>query len=369
MELFDYIFKDSACVYDAGANIMSETGVLESTENMKRTEILEEHKDSIWYAETEGYWYCCLPDSTKKSGWKNVKRRKQDAIETVLCDYYMQLEKQQQETTTKEKMTFEALFYEFMEYKKIKVSSGTIRRMMIDWNKYYKPHPELIHKSYKEITEIDVDIFLNTIVNEDSIKDKAFHNMCGILKQTFKYAVQMKYIEQTPYRVDVNNKKIIPSHKNPSEKEVYSPEEKQRFYKEVQRRLENNPLHIVALAVLLDFELGTRRGEILALENSDIHENEIHICKQVVEEYDVSDINKPKLTGYKAVNYTKTDSGDRWLVLTENAKKIIARIKEVNREASESYGDFIFVQNGYLIEPTKLYNFIKDVCKRIDMCC
>ena len=81
----------------------------------------------------------------------------------------------------------------------------------------------------------------------------------------------------------------------------------------------------------------------------------------------MSDVKNPKYTGYKAVEYTKTESGDRWLVLTDKAKKIIARIKEVNKEAFESYEDFLFVQHGYLIEPTRLYNFIKDVCKSINI--
>lgn len=376
MKGFEYIFKDSACIFDAGVCtfgasacvsdagdcIMNNTGVLESTEDMKRRETLEKHSKSIWYSEKEGYWYCCLPDSTKKSGWKNIKRKKKSDIEKLLCDFWIE-----RENKTKDGMTLESLFFEFMEFKKIKVSGGTIRRMMIDWNKYYEPHQEFIQKPFKDITEIDIDIFLNTIVNDTPIKDKAFCNMCGILKQTLEYAVFKKYIEKSPYRVDVNRKKIIPSRKNASEEEIYSTEEKQKFFKEVERRLQNNPLHIVALAVLLSFELGTRRGEILALKHSDIHENEIHISRQVIEDFDVSDVKNPKYIGYKVVEYTKTESGDRWIVLTDKAKKLIARIKEVNKEAFESYEDFLFVQHGYLIEPTRLYNFIKDVCKSINI--
>ena len=207
MEGFNYIFEDStwgfdadagacafdasACVSDAGACIMNNTGVLESTENMKRTEILKEHSNSIWYSEKEGYWYCCLPDSTKKSGWKNVKRKKKSDIENLLCDHYINLEKQSQENADKRNMTLESLFYEFMEYKKKLVKAGTIKRMVADWERFYKPHPELIQKPFKELTKIDIDMFFNNIVNEHSLKDKAFHNMCGVLKQTLKYAIMI----------------------------------------------------------------------------------------------------------------------------------------------------------------------------------
>lgn len=62
--------------------------------NMRRTEILKEHSNSIWY-------------SKKKSD-----------IENLLCDHYINLEKQSQENADKRNMTSESLFYEFMEYKK-----------------------------------------------------------------------------------------------------------------------------------------------------------------------------------------------------------------------------------------------------------
>ncbi len=57
---------------------------------------------------------------------------------------------------------------------------------------------------------------------------------------------------------------------------------------EMERRLKNNPSNTAPLAVLLDFELGTRKGEILAISRSDISGNKIHIHRQLVEEYGYS---------------------------------------------------------------------------------
>ncbi|MDY2814832.1 MAG: tyrosine-type recombinase/integrase [Dorea sp.] len=185
--------------------------------------------------------------------------------------------------------------------------------------------------------------------------------------QTFEYALDAEYIDKSPYRVKVNKKKIIPTRKKPSEQEVYSQEEKTLLLAELERRLSNNPYHIVALAIMLEFELGTRRAEILAISNSDIKDDKVHICKQIVDEYDVSDLSKPKLTGYKVVDYTKTRDGDRYLPLTAKAKSIISRIQRINMETGESYKDFLFVQNGYLINPNKLYDLIKDACGCINI--
>ena len=75
---------------------------------------------------------------------------------------------------------------------------------------------DAILKPYKEITPIDVDDFLNPIVNTMEIKNKAFYNMCGILKQTFEYAVSARYISQSenPYRVEINKKTLFLTERN-----------------------------------------------------------------------------------------------------------------------------------------------------------
>lgn len=383
MEGFNYIFEDStwgfdadagacafdasACVSDAGACIMNNTGVLESTENMKRTEILKEHSNSIWYSEKEGYWYCCLPDSTKKSGWKNVKRKKKSDIENLLCDHYINLEKQSQENADKRNMTLESLFYEFMEYKKNLVKAGTIKRMVADWERFYKPHPELIQKPFKELTKIDIDMFFNNIVNEHSLKDKAFHNMCGVLKQTLKYAVDAEYIDKNLYRVNVNKKKVIPTRKKDNQKEIFLPEEQKLLIEEMERRLSNNPVNTAPLAVMLDFEIGVRKGEMLGLRGSDIVDGKIHVCRQVVEKFDETDINNIKSLGFEIVDYTKSECGDRWIPLTERALYLISRIKRINKENNNTYKDFLFVRDGNIMTPDAIDTQLLRGCEYIDI--
>ena len=356
------------CNSHANAFMINSTGVLESTEEMKKTEILEKYGDVIKHYRTgeDSYYYFRIPDKTIKGGAFRRKKKSREQIEDALYKYYLAKEKEEKESSSKDKTTFEQLFYEFMEHKKEKVSAGTIRRMMIDWKKYYNTKQDFIHKPYKEITPIDIDDFLNGIVNTTEIKDKAFCNMCGILKQTFNYAVSARYISgnENPYRVEVNKKKIIPTRKKPSEEEVYNAEETQKLITEMKRRLQNNPANTSLLAIMLEFELGTRRGEILAVKDSDIANGEIHIHRQIVDVYDVSDLNNAKLKGYKAVEYTKSDAGDRYIPLTHKAMQYIKQIRQINSETGEYYQDFLFVQDGYLINPNKLYNIIKDACKR-----
>lgn len=345
--------------------IINITGVLESTNEMRKQEILREHDDLIWYAEREGYWYCRLPDSTKKNGWKNVKRKKQDAIENVLCDYFKKLEKQQQENMAKENMTLEALFYEFMEHKKSKVKPGTIKRMMIDWRRFYLPHPEFIRKSFREITRIDIDDFFNSVISEHTLKDKAFNNMCGILKQTLNYAVDAEYIDKSPYRVEINKKKIIPTRKNHNQKEVFLPDEQELLLEEMERRLENNPSNTAPLAVMLDFEIGVRIGEMLAIRESNIVDGHLFIREQVVEKIDDTDINNVKCNGFEAVDYTKSECSRRKIPLTNRALDIIERIRQINKKNGFAYKDYLFVRDNCLMTPDMIDSQLSQGCKYI----
>jgi integrase len=252
-----------------------------------------------------------------------------------------------------------------MRYKSGKVSSGTIRRMMADWDRFYAPEKDFISEPFGNITKIQIDNFLNGVLDKYHLKKKSFYNMCGILKQCFQYAVDAEYTDKNPYRTNVSKKKFAGNPKKTSKKEVYQKDEKELFIAEMERRIMNNPSNTAPIAVMLDFELGTRKGEILAISESDISDNHVHIHRQVVEDWDVSDLDNIKSLGFKVVEYTKSDDGDRVLPLTDKAKRLIRKVKEVNAEYGNLYKDYLFVRNGYIMSPDALDAQVKRGCEYI----
>lgn len=338
---------------------------VQATIEMKRkNEILKEYGSCIWYSEKEKTWYCHIPDETKKSGRKKVKRKKKEDIEEVVYQYYKEKEEKIEYEKDKTVMIFKDLFDEFIQYKSREVSSCTIKRMAADWKKFYIG-TEIIEKSINKITKIDVDNFFNNVLEENNLKPKAFYNMCGLLKQTFQYAVDSDYIDKSPYRTKINKKKFADNSKKPAEYEVYQSDEKEKIIQEMERRLKNNPKNTATLAVMLDFELGTRKGEILAITESDIKNGWIHIHRQVVSKFDISDINHVKSNGFEVVDYTKSSDGDRWIPLTKNAIDIIRRVKNINDQYGEHYKDFLFVKNGNVMPPYVIDTQIVWGCKYI----
>ena len=339
--------------------------VQEQVEMKKREEILKRHQYSIWHSNKEDVWYSYLPDDSKANNRKKIKRKRKRDLEDVICDFYLSVQNESQETEQLKDYSIESMFYEFMTHKANEVNSGTIKRMMADWTRFYEPEKEFIAISVQNLTKVNVDDFFNAVLGKHNLKKKAFYNMCGILKQTLEYAVDAEYIEKNPYHIKVNKKKFASSSKKPSAKEVFQADEKERLLDEMERRLRNNPSNTAPLAVMLDFELGTRKGEILAICRSDIVDNRIHIHRQLVEEFDTSNLSNMKSKGFQVVDYTKSADGDRWLPLTEQAKRIIKRIEAINEEYGHQYKDFLFVRDGRCLTPDAVDTQIKRGCEYI----
>lgn len=350
--------------YIAENDMIDLSYVQEQVKMKRREEILKQHHYSIWHSEKEDVWYSYLPDNSKANNRKKIKRKNKRDLEDIIYDYYLSMRSEQVEMQSND-LSIESMFYEFMKHKANEVNGGTVKRMMADWSRFYEPEKEFIATSVKKLTKIDVDDFFNAVLGKYNLKKKAFYNMCGILKQTLDYAVDAEYIEKSPYRIKVNKKKFVSSSKKPSEKEVYRADEKELLISEMERRMKNNPANIAPLAVMLDFELGTRKGEILAIGKEDIVGNRIHIHRQLVEEFDTSDLCHIKSLGFHVVDYTKSEDGDRWLPLTDKAKKIIRRIEETNKKYGHCYKDFLFVKDGKCLSPDAIDAQIKRGCEYI----
>lgn len=371
METYKYSNKThipfSNIIWGECLNIDDELGVsaVVGAEDMKKNQILKEHGNVIkQYRDKDGgyYYHFRIPDKTQKSGYYRKKAKHREDIEKKLVQYYLELEKKEQEEDNR---TLESVFYECMEYKKTKRKPETIRRAIADWKKFYEPQPEFIHKNIKEINGIDVDNFFSKVLENKPLKNKAFKNLSGLLKQTFGYAVDMNYIDKSPYRIRINEKQIIYAGRKSNEQSVFFPKEQEKLIEEMERMLSANPKTITPLAVELNFQLGLRVGELMALRYSDIENDFIHIQRQYVVHTDATDTKNPRKSGYDIVDHTKSKKGDRLIPLTEEAKRLIERIRSANEQNNNICEDFLFVYRGKVIQPKSVEDRIGKGCKNI----
>jgi integrase len=287
--------------------------VLEQSANLKRSRILKKHKTEYWQSQGDTYngWFWRNPCKETNPNRTLIKRKRQEDIEKVIVDHYLKLEQKLLQQLSRDNMTFEELFYEFIEDKKTKRASGTIKRNTSDWKKFIKPHTWFTEMSFKSIKKLDVDKLFNSIIKEHHVNDKAFGNIVGLVKQAYQYAIEADYIDKSPYRINVNKELVEAFQKKDSKLEVFQPHERELLITEQERRLLNNPSNTANLAIILCFELGARKGEILALRDSDIdyEKRVLTISRQFVDNDVIDDIENIKRIGYKVTNRTKGRTG------------------------------------------------------------
>ena len=93
----------------------------------KREQYLNMHPYSIW--ENKGYYYTWLPDRSKKSGRRQIKRRKLTALEDAII----------KEVKESQKVTIEDLFEEYID-RKVKndsIKPSTVYRYRTVFKRHY----------------------------------------------------------------------------------------------------------------------------------------------------------------------------------------------------------------------------------------
>ena len=124
-------------------DIINLDDVRRKIEMKKRTDILAAHKYAITYGK-DGYWKTYVPDSTKKTGRKLLKKNTKEKLEQAIILHY----KKQTDTDT---LTLETLYPKWLKYYSLHTnSSSTVKRITSDWNKYYK-NDNLIKQPIKSL--------------------------------------------------------------------------------------------------------------------------------------------------------------------------------------------------------------------------
>ena len=146
-----------------------------------------------------------------------------------------------------------------------------------------------------------------------------------------------------PRQIAMPSKNVfIEPEAKPEEVIIYSSTTKREVIKEALEQFEKTK-NTAYLAICLNFNLGLRIGELVALRECDIKENTIHICRAESKNYTKDKNGKIVRDGYKVVQHPKTDAGIRTLILTPDAKKYIKMALDENNANGRSDEDYIFL--------------------------
>lgn len=336
--------------------------VQEQIEMTKREEYLNLHKEkyNIWQG-SNGSWYTYLTDETKNAGRRLVKKSTLTKIEDEIVGYYKALEKKD----THDSLTFSDIKKEWIEYKDLESASESYAvKLEYDYNRYWKD-TEIVKMAIKDIDTLALEVFLLKAVEENHMTKRAYSDMKGIINMLYDYAIMKKIVSVNVARsIVVKKNKFAPSKKKENTKEVFLTGEQKSIVDEVMKDYYQNPEFTTPLAIPLGFQIGDRIGELVALKPSDIEGNYLHIQRQEIACFKMVDGVRKK-AGWKVVEYTKSEAGDRTIYLTPTARKIINLLIESNVRNGYDSDCYLFMNKGNKIHARAVDSQLRKYCRHI----
>lgn len=315
-------------------NLNEDDVLKEMKEIMKRNTILKQHKENykVWQAK-DGRWKTKLPDGSKYG--KLVAKATLENLENFIVDYYKAMCEEQE--------TLQAIYPKFIEYKYLSSDKGTANKLQWVWNTYYKDST-IIKVELSKMTVGDLSEWLLELIAKRNLTKKKYVEVKGLMNQLYDYCISHNMVQiNLPRQIAMPSKNVFTEPKaKPEEEIIYSSHTKCEVIKEALEQFEKTK-NTAYLAICLNFNLGLRVGELVALRECDIKENTIHICRAESKNYTKDKNGKIVRDGYKVVQHPKTDAGIRTLVLTPDAKKYIKMALDENKANERSDEDYIFL--------------------------
>ena len=316
----------------------------------KRKKIEEQHNCRIWQA-SDGRWKTYYQDSCGKRKLIAYKHR-DDLIDKLAELYY---------DDTKNPHIVE-IFEEWLDdkLKKNEISKTSAGRYRQDFDRYFKRYGW----DQKRIRSVTMDNLTehvkDTIVNE-KLTQKTFGNFRIIIRGIFFQARKEKLCDfniKTLIDDMFISKKSFTVKKKDATEEILNDYETEKMITYLNEH--KDPLN---MAILLVFYTGLRIGELCALKKTDIVDGEyLHI--QRTETYVRNQCQIDNKTSTDITDCPKTESGDRYIFLSQEARDVIQWLLDYTPNDTEW---LIVSGNQKRIVRATLHRRLTKVCNEIEI--
>lgn len=250
------------------------------------------------YKANNGTWYI----KVKRNGVYITKRgfySKHDAD----MSYDEVISKALYEKKLKSELTIENIWNDFVEYRKLQVSSGTLVCDRSNYN-YFKN---------LELTRSAITKFYKDIISNNNLSSQKKHQIIATLKAVLKVAYYNKKISAELYQdldVTLVLPKIEKSMQTSKDRDAWSQDEIDKFFSVIPKDTQEYVLFRTF------FELGCRIGELLGLQVQDYDRNsrKIAILRQRIHINGQGYVNTPKL---------KTNASYRLILISEDLSNLL----------------------------------------------
>lgn len=334
------------------AGIIDLDSVQEELMKTKREKVRKLHRAKLTPPKSEGgRWQTWYVDSKGKH--VNVKARSEEELLDKLIPIYLS-------NSHIEKMTFYELYEEWLEYKTSMVNSiNTIQRHKQHYKKYLKDS-KLHNMTFVKIDSITLEKECNNLVRENKFSAKEWGNIKTIIKGMYEYAMRNHYINENPFlevKIMVKFRQVI---RKTGRTETYNTDELQTLHSYLDEMYAETG-DSVFMAVKINFYLGLRVGELVALKWKDLLEDKkIHIVREEIRNHVTYE--------REVVEHTKTNT-DRFVVLVPTARYLFSKLANVKEDELYDYcidheDDFIFLREGKRIDTRKINYVLEKFAER-----
>lgn len=327
---------------------MSSDDVLALIE-MNRQKYLSMHKAPITQGKgAEKRWATSVPDTTKASGRRTIRKKTKEEVENELIKYYKELEILTKQNTVSMNITLAECFTKWIEYasERPNIASETIRKYRNDYKRFIK-NSEFGKLRVKDIDYIELEVFLIDEVKRLALKKKALDNLFGYLKHMFKYAMRQRIIQTDPCNlVDLQNvRAYCNTETKTTDERVLSESETQALLNRLHKHQADYPLYMADYAIEICIHTGLRVGEVAVLRWNCIKNGELHITES---EHRIDHKDAPST--YE-IGETKNKK-ERRVPINAELAKLLERIKLIQQTNGISSEFIIANENGRVIAPT-----------------
>lgn len=354
--------------YAISQGIINLDDVRNSMKEKERQRLLSKHKYKI-FQDKDGRWKTTLPDETKKNKRRLIAKSAYNDLENEIITFYATEEDKQYEK--EQLITLRNVFREWLVYKSAHTNSTSyIKRIENDWNRFYDQN-YISDIPINELSYLSLDVWAHNLVKNYSLTKKQYYNMRIIINQCLEYVVE-KYpdiISVNPFaKVKINSKMFTKKPKPEDSTQVFNKQDEIEICQKALERYYKMPKSILGLAIVLNFNLGLRVGELVALKWGDIDAfNYIHIQRMEVKNYIIDDKGEITKDSVIVIEHVKSDAGYRKLYLNEKAREILNIIKKRNIKYGLYDGDYIFVNKfSSRLKAGKVNAFLYSLCDEIN---
>jgi len=268
-----------------------------------------------------GQWATYVPDPTKANNRKELRAHSEELLDQKVCSYYS-------EVLHFDNLTLSNIFEEWLDYKckRKKNKPETKIQNRASYIKYVKGTPIDVLPLAK-IKTTDLEDWAIDVLSTHPMTAKQFNTHKIAVMGPMAYAKRQGYIDVNPWvKEDMEYQQLFDSKRiKSSATMIFYPDEIEDLITEFERSYQNNG-NTANLALIANFDLGLRVGELAAIQWSDINwQNQtIYIQRQ-------EDSTK------KIDQYVKSDSaaGYRELALSTKVIEIFKAIRNDSQVLSE----------------------------------